>query len=91
MHTTVVKMKDGRSIAAPVELFRPIEGYMTLFGSDEKLMFKDIESAITENERISINKIGDDDLLARARRHMEKARMFGWDGMTPNSPKQEWE
>ncbi len=77
MHLTRFVMKDGRRFSAVVWDFKPAEGYLTIVAEDgredPRIALRDIESAVTENERLSINTIGDDDLLARARRH-------GWNG-----------
>jgi hypothetical protein len=84
-------MKDGRVLDEPIEQWKPEEGWFKLFGIDEKIWFKDVASAVTPNERIGINKIGDDDVLASARDYMKRGRKFGWGNLTPETPKQEWE
>jgi len=66
MHDTLVKMKDGRVFCSPIWQFRPLEGWMTLINCDEKLYFDDMESAVTEDERL-----GPCDELARARQMIE--------------------
>lgn len=48
MKDTLVKMKDGRIFQSPIHLFRPIEGFLVLFGNDEKLYFNDMVSATTK-------------------------------------------
>lgn len=83
MHDTLVKMKDGTVHCGPIYMFRPEEGWMTLMLNDldypngdmpDKLYFRDMESAVTENERVNINQVGIDcDELQRARDQ-------GWDG-----------
>jgi len=56
-------MKDGRVFCAPIQRFRPEEGYLILIGSDERLFIENMESAITEDPRF-----GDGDELKRARK-----------------------
>lgn len=81
MHDTIVKMKDGREFIGPLWYFRPKEGWISLvldpahYDHDipERIYLRDVESAITKGERISINKIGDEDEL-------ERAKQKGWDG-----------
>jgi hypothetical protein len=75
MHDTTVKMKDGRVFCAPIYYFRPTEGWMSLIDNDvpDKLYFRDMESATTENQRMTKNNIGTCDEL-------ERARGQGWDG-----------
>jgi len=91
MHITTIKMKDGRELSNPIELFRPEEGYIKLFGIDELLYFKDMCSAVTKGERITATKFGDEDEIARAREYMRRGRSIGWGKLTPDTPKQEWE
>ena len=83
MHDTRVVMKDGRVFEGPIWLFRPERGFMTLvldpshydYEVPEKLYFRDMKSAVTENQRVRIGEagIGDQDELKRA-------RQGGWDG-----------
>ena len=94
MHLTNIKMKDGREYNSPIKLFRPKEGYLTLFDTiieNEKLYFKDMESAITKGQRISINVIGDQDEIERAIEYKKDAREFHWDEMDENTPVEDWE
>jgi len=88
VHNTKVVLKDGRVFLSPIELFRPEKGFMTLFGYEEILYFKDILSATTENERIGYGRIGPQDELQKVFFCLEKARQFNWHGFLP---KQEWE
>ena len=87
MHTTKVKMKDGREISGILWIVRYEEGWFAMTGTDpedaemEILPFAEVDIALTENERISINKVGDDDIVARAREN-------GWDG-GPADPKKD--
>lgn len=84
MHDTRVKMKDGTVHCGPIYMFRPEEGWMSLMLNDrdypdgdmpDRLYFRDMESAVTENQRGRVGKpgIGDEDEL-------ERARHQGWDG-----------
>lgn len=73
-------MQDGRVFEGPIWSYRPEEGYLTLVldpslypDVPEKLFFRDMKSAITKGERISINQIGDRDEIQRAKHD-------GWDG-----------
>lgn len=99
MHTTIVRMKDGREITGILWSFRPAEGYMTLTCSGDedgnKLMLGDMESAVTKDERLGARDgraiIGDDDLMAKARKYMREAREHGWDDVRPDAPAQAWE
>lgn len=86
MHNTKIKMKDGREYDSPIMRSRPIEGYLVLMGSDEKLRLDDIASAVTEGERG-----GDMDELDNLRRYMSNARKFGWDGMSESTQLMAWE
>jgi len=67
---TTVKMKDGRTFYGIIWTWRPKEGYFTI-PSDEsapdRIMLDDVESGTTENERIRIDLIADQDILAHAR------------------------
>ena len=65
MNTTHVKLKNGREFDDVIEKYRPKEGYISFYNNG-KVFFKDVESMITENDRVSINKITDRDELERA-------------------------
>ena len=91
MHNTKVTMKDGRVLNGPLDKWRPEEGYIILMTDDEKLFFKDMISAITENERISATKFGDEDEIKRARDYMRRGREHQWGKLTKDTPRQEWE
>lgn len=71
MHDTRVEMKDGRVFHGPIWEFRPKEGYLTLTSDDpdmpERLHFKDMKSAVTKDQRMTVTNIGDCDELQRAR------------------------
>jgi len=70
MHKSIIKMKNGWEHRGYIWSFRPEEGWLSLVGTpDIKIYFKDILSAVTKNVRISINKIGDQDELERARKN----------------------
>jgi hypothetical protein len=78
MHLTRIKFKDGSSISGYINKWRPVEGYLILLGADTKLYFDDMLEAITEGERVGVQKvadgtmqvvIGDVDELKRANQH----------------------
>ena len=81
MHDTTVKMKDGRVFVGPIYMFRPEDGYLSLILDPEhydyevpdRLYFRDMESATTKNQRVTISKITTVDEIERARRQ-------GWGG-----------
>jgi hypothetical protein len=84
MHDTIIKLKDGRVYSGPVGEVRYSEGWIKLWGLTDaelatiddpegRLFFRDMLGCDTPDERIGVNKIGNDDILARARRN-------GWDG-----------
>jgi len=75
MHDTKVVMKNGREHESPIHEFRPKAGWMTLFEPEDRLYFRDMVSAVTKGERISIGRIGEQDEL-------ERAREAGWDGVS---------
>ena len=68
MHTTKVKLKDGTNIEGHVWSVRPAEGWFTIIShdtdQDHTIRMEDCESVVTLGERISKNKIGDQDMLA---------------------------
>lgn len=51
MHTTYITMKDGRKLSGPIRKFKPLEGYMELITSEEKLYFHEIAEANTPDQR----------------------------------------
>jgi len=76
MHNTIVCMKDGRKFYGPIWNFRPKEGWFSIVddNSPAKIMFRDVASVITKNERVNATGlIADVDELSRAREN-------GWDG-----------
>jgi hypothetical protein len=79
MHMTIAVMKDGKTISGYLKRMRQTakDGYLLLDnanGDEVKILLKDAESIITENERISITqRCADDDILQRCRE-------LGWDG-----------
>ena len=96
MHTTIVKLKDGKTYSGPMNTWRPCFNWFTLFGVDKVFSFDECESIVTPNERVSISsplegEICDD--LERARKNLEDGRKFGWtqDGKPYPKEKLEWE
>ena len=91
MHTSYIKLKNGELWSGVVWGYEPEKDLVTLScaqskGSDKewasmRFKFSDMEEFYTPNERISINKIGTDDILARAREDMKRhnATEFGWE------------
>lgn len=73
MHDTRVVLKDGTVYSNPIWEYRPLLGYLTLVGYDQRFFFRDMESCITENQRCEANTIKDVDEL-------ERARKDGWNG-----------
>lgn len=86
MHTTLVKMKDGRTLSGILWMWRPREGWFEIVpdeGDAATIMFRDVERAVTRGERVGVirddkgkivgPKIADVDEL-------ERARQDGWDG-----------
>lgn len=73
MHLTHIVLKDGREFSSPIQEIKLDKenfenSYIKLFDYDEKFYVKDMQSAITEKDRISINKIGDVDEIKRMRK-----------------------
>ena len=96
MHTTVITLKNGEKHSGNLELFRPCESYISIREWDDndkckinKYDLNDIASAFTLGERISINQIGDQDEVERAREWLADGRKYGWEG-TPKE-KFAWE
>jgi hypothetical protein len=67
MHLTTVKTKDGCTAEGYLWTVRPSEGWFTLSVGDDVLRFEiaDCASVVTENDRISRNRVGDVDELER--------------------------
>lgn len=87
MHTTVITLKNGEKHGGNLQMFRPCESYISILEWDDndsakvvKYDINDMESAVTLGERISINKIGDQDEIARARKDLADGRRYGWEG-----------
>lgn len=71
MHTSKVVMKDGRVRTGIIWTVRVQEGWFTLINDDgdhepdAKTQIADCESVVTLGPRISVNEIGDQDMLAK--------------------------
>lgn len=68
MHTSRVVMKDGKTRTGIIWSVGVQEGWFTLIedGEDDAtIQIADCASVVTYGERISINKIGDQDMLAK--------------------------
>ena len=91
MHNTKVVLKNGKVVSGFIMLWRPELGWMELQvdGKRKRISFDDIATAITENERVAINRIADQDEVQRARDYMAQGRKYGW----PSIPKKrfKWE
>lgn len=82
-------------------MFKPELGFVKLFQYEDHIKFDDIESTITEGERVGYirdennNIIGVDiqdvDELERARILLKEARLYHRFKMDENTPLQEWE
>jgi len=82
MHYTHVELNSGQKLCGPIWTWRAKEGWFELaFDTNnqptakapDKIFFRDVLSGYTEGQRVSINKIEDEDIIKRARRE-------GWDG-----------
>ena len=97
MHNTFVTLKDGRKFSGPIWVWRPALNWFTIMDNDGEVRFSlsEVESATTGTpdnpERISINCLGVQDEMDRARKYMKQARQFGWDGVKPDMPEYDWE
>jgi hypothetical protein len=73
MHLTRIVLKDGKKFSSSIEKIRFDnnifeDSYIKLFDYKEKFYIKDIKSAVTEKDRISINKIRGVDEIERMRK-----------------------
>ena len=99
MHSTIVRLKDGKEYKGPLWLFRPAFNYFTIIISDDQqdiekeFTFDECESVITPNERLTKNTIGDCDEMARAKKDLDNGRKHGWTEQGKPYPieKFEWE
>jgi hypothetical protein len=75
MHDVLVKMKDGKTYCGPLHTWRPAEGWFSLFDNDspDKILLRDVKSAINSGLRVRVNEVIDQDLLVRAQEE-------GWNG-----------
>lgn len=79
MHLTTIILKDNRVFSSPIEKVRfdpdVFEySYIKLFGYNDVFYFKDIESAVTENERDSKSYTGNVDEIKAMREKWELCR-----------------
>jgi hypothetical protein len=74
---TTAVMNDGKKISGFIKRFRPKDGHLIMetgMGDEQKVMFRDAKSIITEDERVSVKRpCMDEDELKRARE-------LGWNG-----------
>lgn len=69
MHYTKVIMKDGREFYGPIWEWRPEEGWFSLAidsSAPDRIYFREVLTGTTENDRIGVDKIADQDILERA-------------------------
>ena len=86
MHNTKIKTKDGKKYYGTLLYWKPCENYLSIVSYTKKnpdsielkFSFDDLESAITEGTRISIDKVGSEDEIQRARKYLERGRKYGW-------------
>jgi hypothetical protein len=96
MHTTKVKLKDGKEYVGAIKLWRPCFNYFYLFNIQRKFSFDECESIITPNERVNINSpvTGEEcDEMKRAKEDLNDGRKYGWeqDGIPYPVKKFDWE
>jgi hypothetical protein len=99
VHSTIVRLKDGKDYKGPILLFRPAFNYFSIIVSDNKagaereFSFDECESVITPNERLTKNTIGDCDEILRAKKMLDDGRKHGWTEQGKPYPieKFEWE
>lgn len=65
MHTTTVVLNNGEVHSGPLGTVNIKEQWFNFWGGDRMFKFDECASVVTENERISINEVGDDDCLPR--------------------------
>lgn len=95
MHITELVTKDGKSYQGVLEVFMPEKSLIAITIWEGKIphyrefAIGDLKKAITKNERLSINKIGDEDLIVKARWFLSEGRKNNW----VETPKEEfaWE
>lgn len=88
MHITRIILKDGQILTGNIEKFKPEDNYIKLFNTDN-ILLNDIESAVTEGERLGHGIIGNQDELLRAKQYMQDARKYNWH--KKELPLQDWE
>ena len=74
MHLTTIILKDGRKFASPIEKIKFDSevfenSYIKLFDYRDIFYIKDIQSAITGMERVSINRTEDVDEIKRMKKY----------------------
>jgi len=91
MHNTTIITKSGEIYNGPIWVWRPQENWFSILweNNEEVFSFDDVKSVITYGERMSINKIGDQDELQRARKMLARGRKYRWKGYP--SEKFQWE
>lgn len=74
MHDTTVKLKDGRVLSGPIDMWRPWENWLSLMGVKEHISFDDIASGKTDEDG------KDTDVMEKARMDVAEGRRHGWEG-----------
>ena len=85
MHTTTMKTKDGRTYSGWLRQFKPEKNYFVL--CEQGFQFSEVESMVTEGDRLPGGKIGDLDELQRARDYLAQGRKLKWF----DAPVMDWE
>jgi hypothetical protein len=83
MHITEIQTKCGQKFSGVIEKWRPQFNWFSIVDGDglRSFSFDDVKSVVTKGERISINEIGDQDEIERARKYLADGRKFGWNGV----------
>ena len=80
MHSTIVKLKDGRTLVGPIWDWRPLEGWFSILdddaGEQRVVKLKDVQSAVTQGARVSIHSPPE----GEERDELARARRDGWKG-----------
>jgi hypothetical protein len=72
MHITEIETKDGERFSGPICELNYKEQFISLATSNSRnIKFSEIKSAKVLGQRISINNIGDQDLLEKIRYELE--------------------
>lgn len=69
MHETIVQFKDGQEVSGPILAWRPECGWFSIWDGFEerRIMFNEVQSAVTPAARVSVHGCADRDELQRAK------------------------